>query len=168
MVIGQEQDILGGRFSQSETYIGRMAHIDVWSKELSSDEIFSHMNDCRETIFGDLYGWPIIQNHVEGNIQIENSSFCRKCKDPTTLYNGIINIVDNVAYYDCYKGFYLSSITYKSGRKCTKAAKWEGLYEPYCKSTTATTYASRHFVKKTVFRGLLWLPWLCEKWLYDW
>ncbi|RZB38885.1 sushi, von Willebrand factor type A, EGF and pentraxin domain-containing protein 1-like [Asbolus verrucosus] len=136
MVIGQEQDVLGGRFSQSETFIGRMAHVDVWSEELSLEQIAIHMNDCQESIFGDVYDWPDIQSHVEGNIQIEDSSFCTRCEDPKPLYNGVIHIVDNVAYYECYKGFYLSSIMYKNGRKCTKAAKWEGLYEPYCKKVT--------------------------------
>ena len=134
MVIGQEQDMLGGRFSQSETYIGKMAHIDVWSKQLSLKEISMHMSDCANTNFGDVYGWPDIQNHVEGNVQIENSSFCTKCEDLKPLYNGIIDTVDNVAYYKCYKGFYLSDASYENGRKCTKAAKWEGRYEPFCRS----------------------------------
>ncbi|XP_015834822.1 sushi, von Willebrand factor type A, EGF and pentraxin domain-containing protein 1 isoform X1 [Tribolium castaneum] len=133
MVIGQEQDILGGHFSQSETFVGRMAYFDVWSKQLTVDEIQSHMTDCHEVAFGDVFGWPEAQNHVEGNVKIENSTFCAKCEDPKPVYNGIINIADNVAYYDCYEGFYLSHEAYKEGRKCTKAAKWEGIYEPYCK-----------------------------------
>lgn len=135
MVIGQEQDALGGRFSQSETFVGRMAYIDVWSKQLTIDEILSHMTDCHNLIYGDVFGWPDIQNHVEGNVRIENSSFCVKCEDPKPVYNGIIHIDDNVAYYNCYEGFTLSHESYKEGRKCTKAAKWEGMFEPYCKST---------------------------------
>lgn len=134
MILGQEQDILGGHFSQSETFIGRMAHVDIWSKELSDKEVAVHMNDCYESIFGDIYAWPSIQDHVEGNVLVENSSFCNQCKYPRPLFNGIINIINNTAYYECYKGYYLSSLAFKEGRRCTKAVKWEGFNEPYCKS----------------------------------
>lgn len=143
MIVGQEQDIVGGRFSQSETYLGKMAYIDVWSKELTQNEIKFHMDDCNEKSFGDLYNWIKIQDNVQGNIKIENSTFCQKCQEPKPLYNGIIDTVENVAYYDCYKGYYLSNASYSRGRKCTKASTWEGFYEPFCKSMIISQLKSK-------------------------
>ena len=70
LIIGQEQDVLGGRFSQSESFVGNMAYIDIWSKTLTEEEILDHLNDCSDTIFGDLYAWPEMQENINGNIQV--------------------------------------------------------------------------------------------------
>lgn len=70
MVIGQEQDILGGKFSQSESFLGKMAYIDIWSNVLTLDEITKHMNDCQELVYGNIYSWPEIQDNVQGNVQV--------------------------------------------------------------------------------------------------
>ncbi|CAG9762396.1 unnamed protein product [Ceutorhynchus assimilis] len=133
LIIGQEQDVLGGRFSQSESFVGNMAYVDLWSKVLSLEEIMAHQNDCSDSVFGDLYAWPEMQEYTNGNIQRLPSAFCQKCEDPKPLYNGFIDMVDNKAFYSCYEGFELSSKQFLKGRKCTKTSKWEGFYEPYCK-----------------------------------
>ncbi|CAH1159654.1 unnamed protein product [Phaedon cochleariae] len=133
MIIGQEQDNLGGKFSQSETFIGKMAYVDIWSKALDYRGIMTHFNDCNESFFGDLYAWPVMQDYIQGSVTVVASSFCKGCEQPKPLYNGLIDIVDNIAYYSCYKGYQLNDLTYLKGRKCTKVSKWEGLYEPYCK-----------------------------------
>lgn len=70
MVLGQEQDVLGGRFSQSESFMGKMAYIDIWSRGLSSSEVFSHFNDCNESVLGDLYGWPEMKEYIRGGVQV--------------------------------------------------------------------------------------------------
>lgn len=70
MIIGQEQDVLGGMFSQSESFMGKMAYIDIWSKALSSVEILKHLNDCNETFVGDLYAWPEMQDNVKGGVEV--------------------------------------------------------------------------------------------------
>lgn len=47
-----------------------MAYIDVWSKVLTLDEIIIHQNDCSDTMLGDLYAWPEMQEHTNGNIKV--------------------------------------------------------------------------------------------------
>lgn len=54
---------------------------------------------------------------------------------PKPMYNGLINISDNVAFYKCNVGFVISNPEFEKGRKCTKFSEWEGKYEPYCKSS---------------------------------
>ncbi|XP_060530297.1 sushi, von Willebrand factor type A, EGF and pentraxin domain-containing protein 1-like isoform X2 [Cylas formicarius] len=133
LIVGQEQDIIGGKFSQAESFVGNMAYVDVWSYPISDDDILNHLNDCRDTSFGNLYSWPEMQDNINGNVQILNTSFCQKCSDPKPLYNGLIDLVDNTAFYSCYPGYEISHKSYSKGRKCTKTSKWEGFYEPYCK-----------------------------------
>ncbi|KAJ8914846.1 hypothetical protein NQ315_014859, partial [Exocentrus adspersus] len=67
------------------------------------------------------------------NFQIVESFFCNKCQTPKPLFNGVVEVKENIAYYYCQAGFELNDQKYINGRKCSKAAKWEGLYEPYCK-----------------------------------
>ncbi|XP_066147032.1 sushi, von Willebrand factor type A, EGF and pentraxin domain-containing protein 1-like [Euwallacea fornicatus] len=138
LIVGQEQDVLGGRFSQSESFVGNMAYVDVWSKILTHYEIMEHQNDCTDSMLGDLYAWPEMQEHTNGNLQMLTSSFCQRCEDPKPLYNGFIDIVDNKAFYSCYVGFQLSSQQFSNGRRCTKTSKWEGFYEPFCKKVSCS------------------------------
>ncbi|KAH1026828.1 hypothetical protein HUJ05_000441 [Dendroctonus ponderosae] len=136
LIIGQEQDALGGRFSQSESFVGNMAYVDLWSRVLTLQEINEHRDDCSDSILGDLYAWPEMQQHTNGNIQRLSSTFCQRCEDPKPLYNGFIDMMDNRAFYSCYRGFELSSKHFSKGRRCTKTSKWEGFYEPFCKRIT--------------------------------
>lgn len=70
MIIGQEQDMLGGKFSHSESFIGKMAYIDIWSRQLTYSEILRHFGDCNESFFGDLYEWSAMQEYVKGTVQV--------------------------------------------------------------------------------------------------
>lgn len=73
MIIGQEQDELGGGFSLSESFIGKICYVDVWSKILREEEIMMHLTDCNESFFGNLYAWPEMQNFVYGGVQVSVS-----------------------------------------------------------------------------------------------
>lgn len=127
---------MGGRFSASESFLGEITYVDFWSRMLTHQEILSNMNRCTNVSFGDLYGWPEIQDYVEGDVKVVPSNFCRICEMPKPMYNGIINVTDNVAFYKCSVGFTISHPEYEVGRKCTKFSEWEGKQEPYCKSNT--------------------------------
>lgn len=71
MVIGQEQDVLGGKFSQSESFLGKMTYLDIWKKALRSSQIEEFMNSCSNQIFGDLYAWAEIKNYVQGDVEVQ-------------------------------------------------------------------------------------------------
>lgn len=70
IVIGQEQDTIGGKFSASESFLGEITYIDFWSRVLTQNEIVFNMNNCVNDIFGDLYGWPEIQDYIEGDVKV--------------------------------------------------------------------------------------------------
>ncbi|XP_044748344.1 sushi, von Willebrand factor type A, EGF and pentraxin domain-containing protein 1-like isoform X2 [Coccinella septempunctata] len=132
MIIGQEQDALGGKFSQSETFVGRMTLIDIWSKVLKKNDILKHFHDCKISMYGDLYSWPEFQFHIQGRLKKEPSSFCNECPKPKKVINGLVEVKERVAYYDCQEGYKIGN-DYKGGRKCLKSSKWEGQREPYCR-----------------------------------
>ncbi|KAL3266100.1 hypothetical protein HHI36_010286 [Cryptolaemus montrouzieri] len=132
MIIGQEQDVLGGRFSQSETFVGKMSYIDFWSKVLTREGILRHYHDCQNPSYGNLYSWTDIQYFIQGNVKKEPSQFCNQCPAPKKIKNGVVEVRENSAYYSCNEGYRIGN-DYKNGRKCLKSSKWEGQREPYCR-----------------------------------
>ena len=73
-IIGQEQDVVGGRFSQSEAFLGTISHFDVWNTTLTAKRIDAIMNTCNDTDFGNVYSWPDIQFHINGDIMVTNNT----------------------------------------------------------------------------------------------
>lgn len=69
-IIGQEQDILGGKFSQSESFLGNITYLDVWKRDLNDSEVLHYMNSCSSNIFGDIYAWAEISNFVYGDVEV--------------------------------------------------------------------------------------------------
>lgn len=70
VIIGQDQDILGGEFSQSESYIGKISHLDVWDFILSENQIKRSMESCKENAYGNLYSWPEFKYNIHGDIEV--------------------------------------------------------------------------------------------------
>lgn len=48
------------------------------------------------------------------------------------MRNGRVEVINNIAYYKCNEGFVINIPNYASGRRCTKASKWEGNIKPQC------------------------------------
>lgn len=95
-------------------------------------------------------------------LKVVKSTFCKPCVDPAPLYNGVIEVKENVAYYQCRPGFQMTDNIYHSGRKCTKAAKWEGTVEPKCKSKVFILKNKSFVLIRKGFRNLLWLSRICN------
>lgn len=70
MIIGQDQDSFGGSFSQSESFVGKMAYIDMWARFLSIEEVLKHYKDCDDSFFGDLYEWAPMKDHIRSGVEV--------------------------------------------------------------------------------------------------
>jgi len=74
LVAGQEQDIRGGQFSSSESFVGELHGLNVWNYVLSSDEIQQLASSCGH--LGNVMAWPDLLAGVTGHVQRINTSFC--------------------------------------------------------------------------------------------
>ncbi|XP_067134813.1 sushi, von Willebrand factor type A, EGF and pentraxin domain-containing protein 1-like [Centruroides vittatus] len=71
LIIGQEQDCVGGEFSPTETFVGNITRVNLWNKVLSSDDI---KNLCNlKDVSGSVSAWPDFQKGVNGQIKIYTS-----------------------------------------------------------------------------------------------
>ena len=80
MILGQEQDTVGGKFSSLESFRGRLTRLNLWDTALD-EEIFSGpiMTSCQE-IVGDMvdgqnkvFTWADISEGVYGAIEVKDA-----------------------------------------------------------------------------------------------
>eukprot|EP00058_Branchiostoma_floridae_P023023 XP_002608513.1 hypothetical protein BRAFLDRAFT_92405 [Branchiostoma floridae] len=77
MVLGQDQDRLGGGFQKFQAYTGDVSGVNMWSKEFTSAEIDEVMAGCQK---GDVIGWSPDDWQLGGAAQ--SSSY--RCGDRLT------------------------------------------------------------------------------------
>lgn len=136
LVIGQEQDRLGGGFSESEAFLGKLGLLDIWNVVLDEKNITALWNSC-EKYHGNVVAWVQMQQYIHGDVVILASPFCRGCPLPTVPFKGNINVSEDlseVTYY-CDSGYVIRFVgeEHRSlSRRCLKHGQWEGHDTPIC------------------------------------
>lgn len=69
LVIGQEQDRLGGGFSESEAFLGRLSLLDVWDVFLNESNVMKLWSTC-EKYHGNLVAWAQLRQYIHGDIVV--------------------------------------------------------------------------------------------------
>lgn len=69
LVIGQEQDRLGGGFSESETFLGKLGLLDIWNVVLNEKNITALWNSC-EKYHGNVVAWAQMQQYIHGDVVV--------------------------------------------------------------------------------------------------
>ena len=75
LVLGQEQDSLGGSFDKGESFCGQMTGVNIWDRVIPYREILRLSRACR-TGTGNVFQWGDFKAHVNGSVEIVNPS-CR-------------------------------------------------------------------------------------------
>ncbi|XP_070566983.1 neuronal pentraxin receptor-like [Ptychodera flava] len=78
LVLGQDQDSLGGGYDAHQALIGSLTEFNMWSRVLSDDEILAVANDC--SIGGDVFTWYNVSLHIEGDVSLATSDICHLWK----------------------------------------------------------------------------------------
>ncbi|XP_053687129.1 sushi, von Willebrand factor type A, EGF and pentraxin domain-containing protein 1-like [Sabethes cyaneus] len=152
-VVGQEQDSLGGDFSESEAFVGKLAYLDVWSRALSGYEVKELYYSC-EPYQGDLIKWTDLKFRLMGNIRLQRSEFCRACERNLTLQNGYIEYYENRAYLRCDEGYKLHGALEVV---CLRTSRWSKA-SSFCKLIRCGSLGSilngRVIMSKTSYNGI--------------
>lgn len=69
LVLGQEQDDLGGGFSPLETFTGNITRVNVWSRTLSSHNI-TQLCNLNDDLPGKVVAWPDFLASVSDDVRI--------------------------------------------------------------------------------------------------
>ena len=73
LVLGQEQDSVGGGFDSSQSFQGSLTNVNVWSYVLSASLIKSMSKSCHSGV-GNVYRWSDFIHGVKGKSAVVISS----------------------------------------------------------------------------------------------
>ncbi|KAK2876585.1 hypothetical protein QQF64_004613 [Cirrhinus molitorella] len=63
LILGQEQDVVGGRFDATQAFVGELSHFNVWDRVLRSTDIIA-MSNCSSYMPGNVVAW------TDSNIEV--------------------------------------------------------------------------------------------------
>ena len=84
IVIGQEQDEEGGKFSAAESFHGRLTRLDVWARNLDPAKVAALKRQC-EPYYGDLLAWSHVYSGLKGHIKVSGVQSSDRNVDPKCL-----------------------------------------------------------------------------------
>ena len=70
LVLGQDQDSLGGTFSASQSFIGRMANVNIWDhvKYSVAMTLRSSLSSCLTGV-GNVFRWRDFKDDRKGSVR---------------------------------------------------------------------------------------------------
>ena len=75
LVLGQDQDSVGGSFDSSQSFQGSLTNVNVWSYVLSASAIKSMSMSCLSGV-GNVYKWSDFIYGVKGKTAVVIPSSC--------------------------------------------------------------------------------------------
>ncbi|XP_070554791.1 sushi, von Willebrand factor type A, EGF and pentraxin domain-containing protein 1-like [Ptychodera flava] len=117
LILGQEQDELGGGFSPPESLVADLSRLNIWSFVLSELDIMQLSSHCEDKI-GDLAAWPdFVLNRMAEVELVSPSNFCsdvdqclpNPCENGGTCHDSVSDFV-----CECPSGY--------AGDTCTQRA----------------------------------------------
>lgn len=115
------KDEIGGYYSASETFVGKLAYFDIWDRVVHIEEIHEFFSTC-EPYHGSLYVWSDFKLKIEGDVRVLPSPFCKDCPRDISVANGRIEFINNNAIYSCNEGFFVQPMAI---RQCLRTAMWQ-------------------------------------------
>ena len=76
IVLGQEQDSVGGGFAAGESFVGMITDVHMWGYVLSACEIQQFASDLNFTP-GDVINWRALDFTITGDVVVEDSQLSR-------------------------------------------------------------------------------------------
>ncbi|XP_070546514.1 neuronal pentraxin-1-like [Ptychodera flava] len=74
IMLGQEQDSVGGGLDPSQALLGRITGFNLWSRALSGDEVAEVFKDC--SIGGDVFTWDLSDLTITGDVIRRSDRVC--------------------------------------------------------------------------------------------
>ncbi|XP_031567892.1 neuronal pentraxin-2-like [Actinia tenebrosa] len=78
IVLGQDQDTMGGGFDILQSFAGELTHVYLWDTVLSADVIAQMSRVCKEFPYpGHVVGWKDFDGSLHGEVLRRNLSRCK-------------------------------------------------------------------------------------------
>ena len=73
LVLGQEQDRVGGGFNADQSFVGELTGVNIWDRVIHHQEIARMSKSCL-TGEGNVYKWSDFKPHIKGGVQLVSRS----------------------------------------------------------------------------------------------
>ncbi|XP_075760207.1 neuronal pentraxin-1 isoform X2 [Pelodiscus sinensis] len=78
LVLGQEQDTLGGGFDATQAFVGELAHFNIWDRKLSPGEVYNLATCSTKAPAGNVIAWAETNIDVYGGATKWTFEACRQ------------------------------------------------------------------------------------------
>ena len=79
LILGQEQDELGGGFNTQESFLGDVSQMNVFDYALSANDIYNLAYSC-EHVKGNVAAWGDFREQLFGQYHVTEKSYACDCK----------------------------------------------------------------------------------------
>ena len=79
LILGQEQDELGGSFNTEESFIGDVSQMNIFDKVLSANDIYNLAYSC-DYVKGNVAAWGDFREQLFGEYHVTDRSYACDCK----------------------------------------------------------------------------------------
>ncbi|KAH0517961.1 Neuronal pentraxin-1 [Microtus ochrogaster] len=78
LVLGQEQDTLGGGFDATQAFVGELAHFNIWDRKLTPGEVYNLATCSSKALSGNVIAWTESQIEIFGGATKWTFEACRQ------------------------------------------------------------------------------------------
>ena len=75
LLLGQDQDSVGGGFDVNQRFLGEMTGVNIWNHVMTSQEIFNMSRSCLAGE-GNLVSWSNLSCRIQGNVSMIALASC--------------------------------------------------------------------------------------------
>ena len=68
LILGQEQDSLGGTFEAHQSFIGELTGVNIWNHVINEQQINHMSKSCLRGV-GNVFQWSDFKFHVKGSVR---------------------------------------------------------------------------------------------------
>ena len=70
VVLGQDQDTIGGGFGLADAFGGQLTELNMWDKVLSDSDVAAQYASC-SIPQGSVLAWSVFKNLIHGNVKVK-------------------------------------------------------------------------------------------------
>ncbi|XP_063809875.1 C-reactive protein-like [Pseudophryne corroboree] len=75
IILGQDQDEFGGKFEDTQSFVGKISGVNMWDYVLSAEQMWKTVFD--KTFSGNVIGWKSLRYQTRGRVSVQPQLECK-------------------------------------------------------------------------------------------
>lgn len=139
IIVGQEQDEVGGKFSTLESFRGKITRLNMWNTTLdgifdsdlppnaTAEEVASYLLSSCADVSGNLVSWGDARSGASGGVRVVDTVQCPQCPDlDAPAHGNMIKVDGDKVVFSCQEGYMFMGGEEEDGvRRCGVLGEWD-------------------------------------------